>query len=291
MRRLILALMSVVSILLTACSSQPVDLTNKLEKYAVPVNQLTVPDGVQIIGLGEATHNNGEFQSVRLDVFKVLVEKYGVRTFVLEEDFAITLAVQFKRALVNQDRVDFDAPVELIHNTTYVPLRFVSQTMGADVKWDQKTKEATVILDGKQVVVKLMKPKYQVPTNQRLSDTRIARLSEKLNEASDLSKVKQVRTYFKPYFTDRLIQQIIEQEGLHFKEMNFDMNTATVNYASNTSAMLIQSYIPGNILTGELHYVFDREAHIIYANGAWKVDKVSDHLRQIPNMSLEPDLQ
>ncbi|MGG4345232.1 copper amine oxidase N-terminal domain-containing protein [Paenibacillus lautus] len=203
----------------------------------------------------------------------------------------ITLAVQFKRALVNQDRVDFDAPVELIHNTTYVPLRFVSQTMGADVKWDQKTKEATVILDGKQVVVKLMKPKYQVPTNQRLSDTRIARLSEKLNEASDLSKVKQVRPYFKPYFTDRLIQQIIEQEGLHFKEMNFDMNTATVNYASNTSAMLIQSYIPGNILTGELHYVFDREAHIIYANGAWKVDKVSDHLRQIPNMSLEPDLQ
>lgn len=203
----------------------------------------------------------------------------------------ITLAVQFKRALVNQDRVDFDAPVELIQNTTYVPLRFVSQTMGADVKWDQKTKEATVILDGKQVVVKLMKPKYQVPTKQRLSDTRIAQLSEKLNEASDLSKVKQVRTYFKPYFTDRLIQQIIEQEGLHFKEMNFDMNTATVNYASNTSAMLIQSYIPGNILTGELHYVFDRKAHIIYTNGAWKVDKVSDHLRQIPNMSLEPDLQ
>ncbi|MGY5343591.1 copper amine oxidase N-terminal domain-containing protein [Paenibacillus glucanolyticus] len=203
----------------------------------------------------------------------------------------ITLAVQFKRALVNQDRDDFDAPVELIQNTTYVPLRFVSQTMGAEVKWDQKTKEATVILDDKKVVVKLMKPKYQVPTNQRLSDTRIARLSEKLNEASDLSKVKQVRTYFKPYFTDRLIQQIIEQEGLHFKEMNFDMNTATVNYASNTSAMLIQSYIPGNILTGELHYVFDREAHIIYANGAWKVDKVSDHLRQIPNMSLEPDLQ
>ncbi|ACX65440.1 stalk domain-containing protein [Paenibacillus sp. Y412MC10] len=203
----------------------------------------------------------------------------------------ITLAVQFKRALVNQDRVDFDAPVELIQNTTYVPLRFVSQTMGADVKWDQKTKEVTVILDGKQVVVKLMKPKYQVPTKQRLSDTRIAQLSEKLNEASDLSKVKQVRTYFKPYFTDRLIQQIIEQEGLHFKEMNFDMNTATVNYASNTSAMLIQSYIPGNILTGELHYVFDRKAHIIYTNGAWKVDKVSDHLRQIPNMSLEPDLQ
>ncbi|GAB6930638.1 hypothetical protein JCM10914A_46210 [Paenibacillus sp. JCM 10914] len=203
----------------------------------------------------------------------------------------IILAVQFKRALVNQDRVDFDAPVELIQNTTYVPLRFVSQTMGADVKWDQKAKEAMVILDGKQVVVKLKEPKYSVPTNQRLSETRVASLSEKLNEASDLSKVKQVNTYFRPYFTDRLIQQIIQQEGLNFKEMNFDMNTATVNYTSNTSATLIQSFVPGNILTGELHYVLDREAHVIYANGVWKVDKVRDHLRQIPNMSLEPDLQ
>lgn len=87
-RRLYLAWITVILILLTACSSQPNDLTNKLEKYAVPVKQLTIPDGVQIIGLGEATHNNAEFQSVRLDVFKVLVEKYGVRTLVLEEEFA-----------------------------------------------------------------------------------------------------------------------------------------------------------------------------------------------------------
>ncbi|MGG3279099.1 copper amine oxidase N-terminal domain-containing protein [Paenibacillus solani] len=201
----------------------------------------------------------------------------------------ITLAVQFSRALVNQDRVDFDTPVELIHNTTYVPLRFVSQTMGADVKWDQKVKEATVILDGKQVVVKLMEPKYQVPTNQRLSEARVARLSEKLNEASDLSKVKQVRTYFKPFFTDRLIQQIIQKEGLSYKDMKFDMNTTTVNYTSETKATFIQSFIPGNILTGELHYVFDRELHVIFADGVWKVDKVNDYWRQIPNMGLEPD--
>lgn len=88
MRRFILAWMVIILILLTACSSQPKELTDKLEKYAVPVNQLTIPDGVKIIGLGEASHSNAEFQSVRLDVFKVLVEKYGVRTFVLEEEFS-----------------------------------------------------------------------------------------------------------------------------------------------------------------------------------------------------------
>ena len=30
--------------------------------YAVPVSELTVPDGAQIIALGEATHGNREFQ-------------------------------------------------------------------------------------------------------------------------------------------------------------------------------------------------------------------------------------
>ncbi|WP_232275982.1 hypothetical protein [Paenibacillus sp. 481] len=80
--------MVAISIFLTACSSQSNEQPNELEKYAVPVNQLTIPDGVQIIGLGEASHNNAEFQSVRLDVFKVLVEKYGIRAFVLEAEFA-----------------------------------------------------------------------------------------------------------------------------------------------------------------------------------------------------------
>ena len=37
--------------------------------------------------LGEATHGNREFQQLRLDVFRVLVEKYGVRAFALEGDF------------------------------------------------------------------------------------------------------------------------------------------------------------------------------------------------------------
>lgn len=88
MKRCILALMVVMLILLTACSNHPTEITNNLMKYAEPVDQLTIPDGVQIIALGEATHSNAEFQAVRLDVLKTLVEKYGVRTIVLEEDFA-----------------------------------------------------------------------------------------------------------------------------------------------------------------------------------------------------------
>lgn len=61
--------------------------TEEFSKYAVSVSELTVPDEAQIIALGEATHGNKEFQQLRLDVFQVLAEKYGVRAFALEGDF------------------------------------------------------------------------------------------------------------------------------------------------------------------------------------------------------------
>lgn len=61
--------------------------TAEFAKYAASVSELTVPDKAQIVALGEATHGNKEFQQLRLDVFQVLVEKYGVRAFALEGDF------------------------------------------------------------------------------------------------------------------------------------------------------------------------------------------------------------
>lgn len=61
--------------------------TEEFSKYAASVSDLTIPNGVQIVALGEATHGNKEFQQLRLDVLQVLVEKYGVRAFALEGDF------------------------------------------------------------------------------------------------------------------------------------------------------------------------------------------------------------
>ena len=61
--------------------------TGEFSKYATSVSELTVPDEAQIVALGEATHGNKEFQQLRLDVFQVLAEQYGVRAFALEGDF------------------------------------------------------------------------------------------------------------------------------------------------------------------------------------------------------------
>ena len=57
------------------------------QKYAQPVEKLTIPEGKKIIALGEATHGNAEFQLLKLDVFKKMVEDYHVRAFALEGDY------------------------------------------------------------------------------------------------------------------------------------------------------------------------------------------------------------
>lgn len=59
----------------------------EFQKYAENVDSLTIPEDARIIALGEATHGNREFQALKLEVFRVLVERYGVRAMALEGDF------------------------------------------------------------------------------------------------------------------------------------------------------------------------------------------------------------
>lgn len=61
--------------------------TEEFAKYAGTVPDITIPGDARIIALGEATHGNAEFQQLKLDVFRLMVEKYGVRAFALEGDY------------------------------------------------------------------------------------------------------------------------------------------------------------------------------------------------------------
>ena len=63
----------------------------QMESFASTVGSLAdidAPDEARIIGFGEATHGNKEFQRMKLDIFKDMVEDEGVRCFALEADMA-----------------------------------------------------------------------------------------------------------------------------------------------------------------------------------------------------------
>ncbi|MFJ8089439.1 erythromycin esterase family protein [Lysinibacillus sp. NPDC095746] len=56
-------------------------------KYTSAIEDIDIPNDVKVVGFGEATHGNVEFQTLKKDVFKALIKNENVRVFVLEGDF------------------------------------------------------------------------------------------------------------------------------------------------------------------------------------------------------------
>lgn len=59
-------------------------------------------------------------------------------------DKIIKLVIDDKIAAVNGSAVELAAPAAIINGSTYVPARFVAESLGADVKWDNNTKSVLV---------------------------------------------------------------------------------------------------------------------------------------------------
>lgn len=75
---------SILLALFTSCGTAGID---EAEKYVTNVEEIDIPDDVTIIGLGEATHGNIEFQELKKNLFEALIKNENVRVFVLEGDF------------------------------------------------------------------------------------------------------------------------------------------------------------------------------------------------------------
>ena len=61
----------------------------------------------------------------------------------------VILRIGNKQAEVNGSLVQLDAPPTIINGRTMVPLRFVSETFGAEIGWDGKEQKITLIFFGK----------------------------------------------------------------------------------------------------------------------------------------------
>lgn len=70
----------------------------------------------------------------------------------LEKQFR--LRVGSNEALVNGKNQMLDSMPRVVSGVTYVPLRFVSEAMGADVRWDNVKRVVTIMADGYSADVK-----------------------------------------------------------------------------------------------------------------------------------------
>lgn len=78
-----------VCLLLAACGERAPDLA----LAQTDLSTITVPETVQVVGLGEASHGVQEYQELKGTVFQALVENNGCRSFIIEGDFGSALAV------------------------------------------------------------------------------------------------------------------------------------------------------------------------------------------------------
>ncbi len=64
----------------------------------------------------------------------------------------IVLTINNSKAIVNLEEKKLDAPPEINNSRTFVPLRFIGESIGAEVEWEAKSR--TVIITYKEVITK-----------------------------------------------------------------------------------------------------------------------------------------
>lgn len=59
-------------------------------------------------------------------------------------DKIISMQIGSNRAIVNNQVLTMDAPPEIRNGRTYIPIRFVSEALGAEVQWNQSTRKVSI---------------------------------------------------------------------------------------------------------------------------------------------------
>ncbi|QKS72397.1 copper amine oxidase [Paenalkalicoccus suaedae] len=132
----------------------------------------------RVLAAESVTLNGGRIENARtLIPFRSIFEEMGAevawndrtRTVTAKRgNSEIVLTIDSRSAVINGSAVTLDVAPQIFGNSTYVPLRFVSESFGAEAKWDTSTRVATVIDEGKRINVTIGTP--STPTsNQQAS--------------------------------------------------------------------------------------------------------------------------
>ncbi len=99
------------------------------EKVEFDVNPI-LEDGRTLVPL------RGVFE--KLDA-KVDWNKNTMQALIKDENNEIEMMLNKNKVIVNGEIKDIDIPTKMISSRTFVPLRFISETLGHDVRWDENT--------------------------------------------------------------------------------------------------------------------------------------------------------
>jgi len=112
----------------------------------------------------------------------------------------VSLKINSKKVMLDGSEITIDVPAQIDKGVTYVPIRFISQTLGATITWDPTSRVVDVNLGEKQVRITT----ESTFNYSKIPQEHINTLIKKANEATKLSSYSQIRAHFKSYFTNTL---------------------------------------------------------------------------------------
>lgn len=135
--------------------NEPAELTMNLEG-------VTIKDASKLTLVKYELQEDGTYNTIKLggtydakaQIFTGKVAGTGTYGIVEADDLLkVNLTIGAKEIVVNDQFINNDVAPEISKGSTLVPLRFIAEHLGAEVKWDHKAKEVTVILDGESITL------------------------------------------------------------------------------------------------------------------------------------------
>lgn len=86
-------------------------------------------------------------------------------------DISVKLTIDSKITTVNDQKLELDVPATVIEGRTYVPARFISESLGANVSWDGENRIATIIKE--EIVIRVHEGKTEIQKPEKTPTTNL----------------------------------------------------------------------------------------------------------------------
>ncbi|MCK9861366.1 copper amine oxidase N-terminal domain-containing protein [Paenibacillus sp. ATY16] len=196
---------------------------------------------------------------------KVIWNEKSKTVTITQESTAIVLTIDSKHVLLNGVDMEIDVPAQLLNNTTYVPIRYVTQVLGGTIKWE--TDVAVAVISVNDMQIRVLTQTDSKSNSSQIPQQTIETFVQKANEAADLSKITQVRTHFKAYVTDSFINKLVQQKGLVYK------TPFTEKFYANTYGSF-GSITQSSFNADRTAFAIERRIIVKFIDGKWLVDDI-----------------
>ncbi|MGI6327645.1 MAG: copper amine oxidase N-terminal domain-containing protein [Dethiobacteria bacterium] len=218
-------------------------------------------------------------------------------------DITVKLTIDSKTATVNENIIELDVPATIIDGRTFVPTRFVGESLGANVSWDQVNRIATISQEGTVIKVfeseqeeliteeimnnknKLLNPSdtiiLEAITEGKKGYANVNRLNNSIFklpvEKSNLFDFTPEAWAQTPYF---IIMRASVLEDIKYRELTL---TEAKRLIPNNFAFELKTYGTSIIMGSTFHFVLEQNNKIIQPSDIKELMQFAERTSTWPN--------